>query len=204
MNLKELLIAQGVTEEIANKIIAEMPANKLFIASEENLDVRYSKAKEQLEQAKGDLKTATDLVATLKKENADVEALQTKIKEYEGKVTQLETERAEERKTNAIKEALTKAGVNDLDYMLFKLGAVEVDKDGNIVDLESKVKSLKETNPTFFASTEPTDPKDPPKGGYKPIDGKLPKGKVETLDVSTMSVDEINQNWDKIVAQNKK
>ena len=114
MNFKELLIAQGITEEQASKIIEAMPANKLYIASEENLDIRYNKAKKELEQAQADLTSANKLVEDLKKSNADVEALQKQVKEYEDNVKKLETERVQERKTYAIKEALTKTGALDL------------------------------------------------------------------------------------------
>ena len=176
MNFKELLIAQGITEEQASKIIEAMPANKLYIASEENLDIRFNKAKTELEQAKADLSAANKLVEDLKKSNADVEALQKQVKEYEDNVKKLETERVQERKTYAIKEALTKTGALDLDYLLFKLGDVELDKDGNIKDLDNKIKGLKEAHPTFFPAP-PADPgKDQNKGGYKTIDNKLPKG----------------------------
>lgn len=202
MTFKEYLISQGLTDDIATKIVDGMPANKLYIASEENLDIRYGKLKTELEQAKGDVAAANKLVNDLKKDNANIEALQTKIKDYEGQVTKLETERAAERKSYAIKEALTKARANDIDYMMFKLGDVEVDKDGNIKDLDSKVKALKESNPSFFPTSEPKDPQK--SKGFKPIDTKLPNGSVVQLDVSKMTADEINANWDAIKAQSKK
>lgn len=203
MDFKQFLVSQGVSEDQATKITEAMPANKLFISSEENLDIRYAKAKTDLEQAKADLANANKLVSDLKKDNANVESLQKKVTEYETKMTQIETERAQERKTNAIKEALTKAGAIDVEYMSFKLGDVEVDKDGQIKDLESKVKQLKETNPSFFPQSTDLNT-DKSKGGYKPIDTKLPNGKTTTLDISKMSVDEINANWDLIKAQSKK
>ena len=120
-----------------------------------------------------ELRTANETLTGLQKSNKDNEELQTKISEYETKMQQLETERAEERKTFTIKETLTKAGVADVDYMMFKLGQLETDKDGNIIDLDNKVKSLQEANPTFFkaADPEPTQP-----GGFKVIDNKLPTG----------------------------
>lgn len=122
-----------------------------------------------------ELKTANETLTTLQKSNKDNEELQTKISEYEAKMQQLETERAEERKTFTIKEALTKAGVADVDYMMFKLGQLETDKDGNVVDLDNKVKALQEANPTFFKSADP-GPGQPPAPGYKVIDNKLPTG----------------------------
>lgn len=122
-----------------------------------------------------DLKTANATLTTLQKDNKDVETLQTEIANYKTKVEKLEIERTDERKTYAIKEALTKEGVSDVDYMMYKMGDVEVDKDGNVSDLDSKIKSLKESNPTFFGSQE--EPQDKDNKGYEPIDNKLDTGK---------------------------
>lgn len=178
MTFKEYLISVGLTEEQANKTVDGMPANKLYIASEENLDSRYTKLKEQKEQLESDLNSANELVTGLQKSNKDVEGLQTQISDYQSKVETLETERAADRKSYALKEALTKEGVSDVDYMLFKLGEVETDKDGNIIDLDNKVKSLKETNPTFFAGEQTTEQtNDQTSTGYKVIDNKLDNGK---------------------------
>ena len=174
MSFKEYLISVGLTEEQAIKVEQDMPANKFYLATEENLDTRYTKLKEQKEQLENDLATANKLVGDLKKTNKDAEELQNKITEYEQQVQQLEAERAEERKSYAIKEALTKEGASDIEYMLYKLGEVEVDEDGNIVDLENKVKALKESHPTFFGSEEKTKTDAP---GYEPIDNKLDNGK---------------------------
>ena len=121
-----------------------------------------------------ELKTANETLTTLQKNNKDNEELQTKISEYETKMQQLETERAEERKTFAVKEALTKAGVADVDYMMFKLGQLETDKDGNVVDLDNKVKALQEANPTFFKPADTAQGQQPAPNGFKVIDNKLP------------------------------
>ena len=132
------------------------------------------------------LKAANSTLDTLKKSNKDAEDLQQKITDYEAKVQQLETERAEERKTYAIKEALQKEGVSDVEYMMFKLGQLEVDKDGNVVDLENKVKALKETNPTFFASE--TKNNEPGAPGYQVVDNKLDNGQASDP-IATASAD---------------
>lgn len=175
MTFKEYLISTGLTDEQATKVEQGMPAQKIYLASEENLDTRYTKLKEQKEQLENDLNAANKLVGDLKKTNKDAEELQNKITEYEQQVQQLETERAEERKTYAIKEALQKEGVSDVEYMMFKLGKLEVDKDGNVVDLENKVKALKETNPTFFAFE--TKNNEPGALGYQVVDNKLESGR---------------------------
>ena len=122
------------------------------------------------------LKAANSTLDTLKKTNKDAEELQQKITDYEAKVQQLETERSEERKTFTIKEALTKAGVADVDYMMFKLGQLETDKDGNVVDLDNKVKALQEANPTFFKPADSAQGQQPAPNGFKVIDNKLSTG----------------------------
>ena len=124
-----------------------------------------------------ELKTANETLTTLQKNNKDNEELQTKISEYETKMQQLESERAEERKTFVVKEALTKAGVADVDYMMFKLGQLETDKDGIVVDLDNKVKALQEANPTFFKPADPAQGQQPAPNGFKVIDNKLDSGK---------------------------
>lgn len=174
MTFKEYLISTGLTEEQATKVEQGMPEQNLYIANEENLDTRYSKLKEQKEQLESDLTTANKLVDDLKKSNKDTEDLQTKIDEYKTQMDQLKADRAEEQKQYAVKEALTKEGVKDIDYMLYKLGEVEVDKDGNIVDLDNKVKSLKESNPTFFGTDD--KPVNEP-AGYQVVDNGLDEGK---------------------------
>lgn len=128
-------------------------------------------------QTSEDLKAANKLVKDLKKDNKDVEELQNKINDYEKEVDQLKGQRLEERKTYSLKEALTKAGAKDVDYMIYKLGDVELDKEGNIIELENKVKSLKESNPSFF------EVKDDTKNNDKSIEGKDTKG-YEVIDNS--------------------
>ena len=142
-----------------------------------------------------ELKTANETLTTLQKNNKDNEELQTKISEYETKMQQLETERAEERKTFTIKEALTKAGVADVDYMMFKLGQLETDKDGNVVDLDNKVKALQEANPTFFKPADPAQGQQPPAPGYKVIDNKLPTGN-QTQNEPQNLADAIKQSYE--------
>lgn len=174
MTFKEYLISTGLTEEQAIKVEQGMPEQNLYIANEENLDTRYTKLKEQKEQLESDLTTANKLVDDLKKSNKDTEDLQTKINEYKTQMDQLKADRAEEQKQYAIKETLTKEGVKDIDYMLYKLGEVETDKDGNIIDLDNKVKALKESNPTFFGTDD--KPANEP-AGYQVVDNGLDEGK---------------------------
>jgi len=146
--------------------------------------------KEVYNQSADDLKAANKLVTDLKKSNKDAEELQTKINDYEAQVKKLEAERVDERKTFTLKEALKEAGANDVDYMIYKLGDVEVDKEGNVIELENKIKSLKESNPSHFevndAATQTNDKgSDKKTNGYQVLDNGLENGKqTETQPVS--------------------
>lgn len=129
------------------------------------------------------LDEANKTITQLKENNKSNEDLQQKIKDYETKIENLEKEAAETKKTFALKEALTQAGAKDVDYMIFKLGEVEMDKDGNIKELDNKIKALKESNPSFF-ETKPDESQQhqqqPGAPGYKVIDNKLEQGKQST------------------------
>lgn len=158
-------------EAVMNAINAELP--KEFVSKEQ-----YNKQAEQL-------KTANSTLDTLKKNNTDNAELQKEVDDWRAKY---ETAT----KDYAVREALREAGAKDLDYMIYKLGGdVELDKEGNIKDLDSKIKSLKENNADWFAQAgaenpqkkeagdtggEPTPPAPTTPAGYKPIDNGLPKG----------------------------
>ena len=45
MTLEEILKAKGLDDEAVKSTIGEMKQNKIFTASEENLDTRYGKLK---------------------------------------------------------------------------------------------------------------------------------------------------------------
>ena len=47
MNLKEIMLANGIEEAVISKIATEMKANKIYTAREENLDIRYGKLKNE-------------------------------------------------------------------------------------------------------------------------------------------------------------
>ena len=159
-----------------------------------------------------DLKKANEAINTLQKENKDVESLQITISDYKTQIETLESERAEERKTYAVKEALQGAGAQDVDYMIYKLGDVEVNKDGSIKDLENKVKALKEENPTFFATTNDNQDgskESTPPNGFKVIDNKLddenkPSKSYSFDELNKLTPEEVNQNWDAVSASLEK
>lgn len=173
MNIEEIL-KKHVDEE--GKLDQEAAAKEL-----KEVQGKEFVPKADFNSKNEELKTANETINTLQKENKDVESLQTTINDYKSQIEQLETERAEERKAFAIKEALQTAGAQDVDYMMFKLGDVEVDEDGSIKDLDNKIKELQESNPTFFAAADSGNEEDEggpnPPAGFSVLDNKLDGGK---------------------------
>ncbi|MGO4935953.1 phage scaffolding protein, partial [Collinsella sp. Sow4_D11] len=69
------------------------------------------------------------------------------------------------------------AKATDLDYLMYKLGDVELAEDGSIKDLDSKIKDLQTNHPTFFKTTEPEQADN----GFKTLGGVdiPPGGKID-------------------------
>ena len=157
MTLAELLKAKGIDEESINGILEEMKANKIFTASEENLDVRYGKLKTERDGKVAELTEAQNLIAELKKSNQGNEDLQAKITAYETQVTQLQEELEQTKLESAIKVELLSSKALDVDYLTFKLkekGELTLDEDGKIKGWEDKLAALKTQFPTQFESVQ--------------------------------------------------
>lgn len=158
MTLAELLKAKGIEDNIIAEIQNEMKSNKIFTASEENLDIRYGKLKTQHDGKIAELAEANNLIAELKKNNAGNEGLQQKITEYEAQIQQLQGQLKETQIESEANVALLAAGVkpDDIDYVMFKLkakGELELDENGKIKGMEDKVAALKTQFPTHFETT---------------------------------------------------
>lgn len=145
--------------------------------------------KEVFNTTNEDLKTANKLVEDLKKDNKDVEDLQKKITDYETEVNNLKEERVKEKTNYTLKEKLKEVGAKDVDYMLYKLGEVELDKEGNVIELDNKIKSLTEANPgQFEVKDDPENKTKDTKKDYTVIDNKLEDGK-QSDPVATATTD---------------
>ena len=124
-------------------------------------------------------------IEALKKDNKGNEGLQKKLQDL---TTELETVKAEGlAKTRAykLKDALREAGCTDMDYIAYKLGSdLEYDDDGNVKDLENKLKDLKadESLKKFFKAEEGA--------GYNPKAGGTPTANPfakDTFDLTKQS-----------------
>ena len=90
MTIEEILKAQGIEDSQVKGILAAMKENKVYTAGEENLDVRYSKLKDEHTGKLAELEKANGLIAELQKSTKGNEQLQSKISQYETEIGELQ------------------------------------------------------------------------------------------------------------------
>ena len=155
MTLQEILKAKGLSDEDIQSVIGEMKQNKIFTASEENLDIRYGKLKGDFDALTKQHGESTSLIEQLKKDNAGNEGLQQKITDYEKTVADLTKENEQLKVDSAPKIALLEAKVTDVDYLTFKIkekGEVKLGEDGKIKGIDDTIAALKTQFPQHFTS----------------------------------------------------
>lgn len=156
MTIAEILKANGVDDNAAKAILDAMKADKIYTASEENLDIRYGKLKGDHEGVTKQLAEATALIDELKKSNKGNEGLQGKITAYEAQVQQLQAELEQTRVDSALKVALLDSKALDVDYLTYKLkakgDALTLDENGKIKGWDDKLAALKTQFPNQFES----------------------------------------------------
>lgn len=153
MTIAEILKAKGISEDVISAVQEDMKANKIFTASEENLDIRYGKLKTDHDGKVAELTEAQNLIAELKKSNKGNEGLQQKITEYETQVAKLQEELEKTKLEAAIKVELLSSKALDVDYLTFKLkekGELALDENGKIKGWDDKIAALKTQFPTQF------------------------------------------------------
>lgn len=115
-----------------------------------------------------ELKTANGTIATLKKENKDNEELQNTIKTHETTISNLQKEKADMKKTYALREALAKEGCSDPDYLIYKQGGLDkftFDKDGSPIGVKEIVEPMKVENAVLFPQNKKEQHYNPAGGG---------------------------------------
>lgn len=155
MTLQEILKSQGLSDEQIEKVTGEMKQNKIYLADEENLGIRYKKLKDDHDALTKQHGEATTLIEELKKGSKGNEQLQSKITDYETQVAELQSELEKTKVESAIKVALLSAKAKDVDYLTFKLkekGEIKLDDQGNIKGIDDMLAGLKTQFPTQFDS----------------------------------------------------
>ena len=157
MTIAEILKANGVDDNAAKAILDAMKENKIYTASEENLDIRYGKLKGDHEGVTKQLAEANSLIEELKKSNKGNEGLQEKVAAYETQVQQLQAELEQTRIDAAVKVGLLDSKALDVDYLTFKLkatgDALTLDENGKIKGWDDKLAALKTQFPQQFEAS---------------------------------------------------
>lgn len=154
MTINELLqkIFNATDEQVAS-FADEMKANKIFTASEENMDIRHGKLKTQHESTAKQLEEALATIETLKKSTKGQEDAQRVIGEHEAREKALLAELEQTKLESAIKVELLAAKAMDVDYLAFKLkekGELALDEQGKIKGWDDKLAGLKTQFPNQF------------------------------------------------------
>ena len=191
MTLNEILKANGVGDEAITAIAAAMKENKIYTASEENLDIRYGKLKTQHDGVNQQLTEANALIEELKKSNKGNDGLQQKVSEYETKVQQLQTELEQTKIDAEIKVALLANKAVDVDYLTFKLKnkgeALTLDENGKITGMDDKIAALRTQFPAQFEST----------GKKTVIENRLPQQQENEPSAPTSLEEALKMAYDK-------
>ena len=157
MTLKEILKAKGLTDDVVESIIGEMKTNKIFTASEENLDIRFGKLKTDHDALVQKDAESQKLIADLQSATKGQENVQKQIADYQAQIARQQEELNQAKTESALKIGLLSAGAkaSDIDYLIFKMNhdgdwKPELDDNGQVKGLDDKLKGLKTQFPAQF------------------------------------------------------
>lgn len=160
MKFDEFLKTLGLEDDMIKKILNGMKENKIYTASEENLDVRYGKLKADHDNLIAEHEKSTGLIAELQKATKDNEGIQNQITDYQNQIQTLQEEALRAKTESALKIGLLSAGAkpSDIDYLMFKMEhdsdwKPELDDQGKVKGLDEKLKGLKTQFPAQFEGT---------------------------------------------------
>lgn len=160
MKLSEVLKNVGLTDEQITEVETKMKENKIYTASEENLDIRYGKLKTDHDALVQKDTESQKLIAELQKSAKGDETLQTKIAEYEQTIKNQAEELQKTKIENALKVGLLESKATDIDYLTFKLKEsnkeISLDDNGNVKGLDDMISGLKTQFPNQFETSAKT------------------------------------------------
>ena len=144
-----------------------------------------------------ELTSLREQVAAFEKEKADLTANASKVqKEFDDFKTQIETEKTNTVKKNALRDVLRNNGVaraefQDLIINALDLNGVTVGENG-IENVDTLIESTKTKYPACFSSVTETGTStvNPPSGN--------PSRPLTIADVKKMTAEQINANWDEV------
>lgn len=129
---------------------------------------KYDTLTAEKSNLEGQITTLNNTISDLKKNNADNETLQTTITNLQTELKKQQTANEQITKSYALKEQLTKHGVLDPDYLIYKAGGLEkfnFDKEGKPIGVEEAVKPYREDATMVHLFKEEKKPPYNPNGG---------------------------------------
>lgn len=163
--LTDILQAQGLSEDQINAISKAMKDGKVYIAGEENLDVRYGKAKQDLEAALARETESTKLIEQLQKDNKGNAALQQSVTDYQNQLAAMQAKMNQQALEYALRIKLMGEDAQDVDYLVYKAMEAHpewkehpenaMDEAGQIKGGDDIVAGLKTKHPTQFNAAKP-------------------------------------------------
>lgn len=202
----EICTARGLDNTIITGILDDLKANKLYLTSHENMDIRYPKLKGDFEGQGKQLQEALATIESLQKATKGNEDAQKEINEHKARNQALLAEILQTKIDAAAKFGLLAAGGEDVDYLLFLLKEesklenkpLELDETGNgIKGWDDRLKSLQTKKPKMFKAEGGDD------SGYQVLDpNKLKKGDDGQLSVTKERF--AGMNYDERVALKQK
>ncbi len=184
---KEELIAMGLTEEQAKKIMDSLDGN--FVTK-----ARFNEVNEELKNQKAAVADRDKQLDDLKKSSGDNEALKKQIEE-------LQTANAEQKKAhdkelaalrldNAMDAALTAAGAKNVKAVkaLLDVAKVKLSEDGKLTGWDEQLAAIQKSDAYLFAEKQ--------KGGKKDFKGFQPGASGDNkpgakVDMSKMTYEEL-------------
>lgn len=185
---KKDLVAMGLTEEQADKVMESLDGNFVTKNRFNELNEELKKQKEaveerdkqltELKKAAGDNETLTKQISDLQKANADQK------KAHEAEIAQL-------RLDNAVDTALTAAGAKNSKAVkaLLDMGKVTLADDGQLIGWNEQLTALKESDSYLFTD-QGNQNQAPTFQGFQPgVSGDVKPG--ADLDTSKMTYSEM-------------
>ena len=176
MTINELFAKHGLAEDVIQAIMDDMKANKIFTASEENMDIRHGKLKEEHDARGKQLDEANALIEKLQKDNKTNEGLQKSVADYQAQLAAAKAQAARDRLEYQLKLEFMSEGAEDLEYVIYKVLAdhpdwkdnpeTAFDESGKLKSRDDIVSGTKTKLPTMFKAG----------GGKKYEERKLPAG----------------------------
>ena len=154
MDLKQLL-----GEELYNQVTSKLGDKKIMVDDGNFIPkARFDKVNDQKKELETQLKTSSETIETLKKNNSDNETLQSTIGEHEKTIEKLKKEAEDKDFNYSLRDALKEAGCIDSRALEVYLTKENLKlEDGKIVGLEEQLNSLKESKTYLFKDTIPQD-----------------------------------------------